>query len=368
MNTHDLSLGTEWHLLEWLCFGYAQPEQQKEMMRVLLTNKLHWGELLEQALRHKVLPLLATYLTCGEFDDLMPSKVLRHLRTALDVNTYRIAVFRGEAIRIAQALQKQSIQFVATKGIIFESLLYGGNNGRYLRDLDLMTPPEDRDRVTAVMSQLGYQPGTFDWHTKQIIPHSRKETVIYNLNPDHLPEFVRLTGDPIIPAITVDIANNLTWTRSPFNIPIEHAFIQTTNHPIAGYRYQLPTFIPVYQFIFTILHLFREAYIEKWKGDQDVNLAKFADVSRLWHLYAPILNDTLVPLLETFAITDAVLWVLEHLDRVQASDIVAQISLNGRVSETWLASAYTPKGMRRWRGTMRERLHHKDRQQLFTEV
>jgi hypothetical protein len=369
MKIPDLALGPEWALLELLCLGLTTPREQEMFEELMRSDCLHWGELLEQALRHKMLPMLAFHATSSKFRETVPRLVKEHLQSVLNLNRHKISILRNEAARIVGALDEHSVRFVGTKGIIFESTLYKGNGCRSLRDLDFMVDPKYNDVVISIMSQLGYQMGAFDWQTGKVRSHSREMRVIYQLSPDHIPEFCLLPNNPVVQYVAVDFATSLTWTRSPFNVPIEAALSEISYQLIPGYPdIRMPHFSPKIQFIFTILHLFREAWIEKWLiQENDVNLIKFADVVRIWRNHQSILNSKeFVQMLEQFQITDAVLWVLEHLDRTLHTGIVSALGLEGRVTESWLASAGASGGKQRtWTGTMRERLHCKDRQKLF---
>ena len=376
IKTFDLALDTELELLELLCLGLTTPCEQKMFEDLIRSSCLHWGELLEQALRHKMLPMLAFHATSSQFKETVPKFVRSHLWTALGLNIHKTAILRREAARIVRVLDEQSIPFVGTKGITLESTLYEGNGTRRLGDMDFMVAPKHRDVVTNTMSKLGYKMGEFNWQTGNVHPLTREKMAIFKLNPDHLPHFILLTGDPVVPFVDVDFANSLTWTRSPFNVPIVAALAEIVYQPIPGIPdIQMPCFNPKFQFIFTILHLFREAWVfrEGWTEsllegyEYDVNISKFADVIRLWRTYQNELNaPDFIQTLEEFQIIDPILWVLEHTDRTFHTGIVPALGLEGRVTEEWLHSAGGAGGKRvQWKGTMRERLHCKDRRQLF---
>ena len=370
MKAPDLILGPEWAILELLSLGLAIPEEQEMFEELIKSGCIHWGELLEQALRHKMLPVLAFHATADKFREAIPRFVRHHLQTALDLNRYKTAIFRGAAATIVKAFDEQGIRFVGTKGIVFEGTLYGGNGSRnFSFDMDFMIAPDDRDVVISTMHRLGYQMGEFGWKAGLVKAYSRQKMLIYQLNPDHVPVFARLIDDSIVKCVSVDFANSFTWTRSSFEVPIETALAKVLHQPIPGHSdIQMPVFPPNFQFIFTVLHLFREAWFESWLNiEQDVNLSKFADVVRLWHAHRKELQSAnFVQKMEEFGIVEPVLWVLEHLDRTLHTGIVPALGIQARVSESWLVSAHTTGGgMRQWKGTMRQRLYCKDRKALF---
>src|SRR5437773_11558905 len=121
----DQSLGSEWTILELLARGIVDDLEQQRVRDLLLAETLDWGELLEQALRHKMLPILAYHIvsTSLRFDVLR--SIYQHLESALAWNRWQIEVFRREAVGVAQGLAGRGIHFVITKGMAFESTLYG---------------------------------------------------------------------------------------------------------------------------------------------------------------------------------------------------------------------------------------------------
>jgi len=368
----DLALGPEWTLLELLVIGLEDPDAETLFLKLIQSDELHWGETFHQALRHGMITRLAFILTSDKYQETIPTEILHHLNQVLTLNRLRTSILRREAARIARTLRDKNIQFVGTKGITQESTLYGGNGSRYMLDVDFMIMPKDREVVTEIMGGLDYEFATYDLRTDSINAPTRKEIILHQLNPDHLFLFATRTDDPIVRYVMVDVANSLTWTNSPFDVPLEYAFKDIVYQPIPGYPdVELPNFPPLIQFLFTILHLFREAWLERWMSvGKDVNLSKFADVIRLWQVHGESMcRSGLTKRLEEFALIEPVVWVLEHLDRTFGTCIVREINLQGRVTEEYLTSARASGGrLRQWKGTMRERLQCKDRYKLFSDA
>lgn len=378
MNFFNQDLGVEWTLLELSCLDSREIKENDVFDNINIFDKVdfHWGELLEQAIRHKILSMLVVYVLQTKLFDRMPRLLKEHLRATLELNKYKNSVFYREAAKIIKSLAEKDVQFVFTKGITLESTIYRGNGSRSFVDIDLMILPKHRNVVIQAISNLGYSPSRFDWKTLTLKKLSPEDLAIFKLNPDHLPSHLLLINDPVVPYIDIDFATSLTWTRSPFNVPIEDALAEIVYQPIPGIPdVQMPCFNSKFQFIFTILHLFREAWVfrEGWVDtinagwETDVTLSKFADVIRLWRAYEKELNTPeFIQLLEKYQIIDPILWVLEHTDRTFHTGIVPALGLEGRVTEEWLHSAGGAGGKRvQWKGTMRERLHCKNRRQLF---
>jgi hypothetical protein len=355
----DQSLGPEWTILELLARGIADESEQQMVRGLLRTDTLDWGELLEQALRHKMLPMLAhDVISAGlRFD--VPTTIYQHLESALEWNRYQIELFRHETVRVAQGLASRGIPFVVTKGMTFESTLYDRLGTRYMNDIDFMIAPRDREAVMNVMKELGFRP-FFEW-----AKDARREEIMSRLNPDHLPKLAREIDQPGTRMINVDIANSLTWAKSPFDVPVEEALEHRIEQPVAGMPgVTLPCFRPIYQFLFTALHLFREAWLQKFVDfGNDVSLMKFGDVIRLIDCYRAELSDgELLRVIETHRVTDPVAWVLRRLDDTFHTHTLELLALENRGNEQLLASQMQSSGYVRASGqSMRERLHSKAR-------
>jgi hypothetical protein len=368
----DLALGPEWALLELLVIGLEDLDAETLFAKLIQSDELHWGETLQQALRHGMVAQLAFALTSDKYQKAIPTEILHHLHQVLSLNRHRTSILRREAARIVQTLRGRNIQFVGTKGITQESTLYGGNGSRYMLDVDFMIMPKDREVVSESMRGLGYEFATYDLRTDRVNAPTRKEIILHQLNPDHLFLFATRTDDPLVRYVMVDVANKLTWTNSPFDVPLEYAFNDIVYQSIPGYPdVKLPSFSPLIQFLFTILHLFREAWLERWMSvGKDVNLSKFGDVIRLWRAHGESMRrDGLTNRLEELGLIEPVVWVLEHLDRTFGTTIVREINLQGRLTEEYLTSARASGGrLRQWKGTMRQRLQCKNRYKLFADA
>jgi hypothetical protein len=240
-------------------------------------------------------------------------------------------------------------------------------------DIDFMIKPQDGEAVTSIMKGMGYKLGYHDWRTGDIHSFTRPELISYRLNPDHLPGFVRTTDDPVVSHIHVDFACSFTWTQCEYQVAVSEALSEISYQSVPGLTDRvIPVLKAHYQFIFTVLHLFREAWKDKWLDlEQDVNLIKFVDVLRLWQSGQYTLNtDDFRKVLEYWQIVEPVAWVLVHLDRTFGTSVAEVLGIDKRVSQDFLNSAGAPEGRntRRWRGTMRDRLQARSRRELFAET
>jgi hypothetical protein len=126
----------------------------------------------------------------------------------------------------------------------------------------------------------------------------------------------------------------------------------------------LPCFRPIYQFLFTVLHLFREAWLQKFVDfGTDVGLMKFGDVIRLIDQNRNELTDgELLRITQSHRVTDAVAWVLRHLDETFQTRTLELLAVEKHGDEELLASQMQSSAYVRASGqSMRERLQSKTR-------
>jgi hypothetical protein len=362
----DRSLGPEWTILELLARGIVDESERQLARDLLLADNLDWGELLEQALRHKMLPVLAHHIISAGLRFDVPMSIYQHLESALEWNRWQIEVFRRETVRVAQGLAGRGIHFVVTKGMTFESTLYDSLGTRHMNDIDFMIAPRDREAVLSMMHELGFRP-FFNW-----AKDPRREEISSRLNRDHLPKLSRAIDQPGIRTIHVDVANSLTWTKSPFDVPVEEALKDPVEQPVPGMGgASVPCFRLTYQFLFTVLHLFREAWLQKFVDfGTDVGLMKFGDVIRLIDRYRDELtHGELLRIMEAHNVTHAVAWVLHHMDETFQTRTQELLALGKHGDEQLLASQMQSSAyVGAWGQSMRERLQSKARDSVRPAV
>lgn len=324
-------------------------------------NDFSWGEAIEQALRHKIFALLAGAVARDVFKPLIPKFVFQHFSFSARCARKSAEILRSAATDISGRMTDEKITHAVTKGMSFESLIYTPGE-REMNDIDFMIDSRDGEKTLQILKSTGFEPGFFDAPSEKIIPHSRKEMIIYAMSPDHLPIHARLTGDPVLPCVHVDFACSFSWTGCEFEVPLDDAFAAMQKGSL------FPSFSPEHQFLFTILHLFREAWFERWiEWEQDVNLGKFADILRLFRYHEKQLRTGFRQLAIGTGAVGPAAWVLEHTDRTFGTSIISDLGLSEHVPD-WLNSAHSPDGKHRvWKGSMRERLFSKNRQAIFAE-
>src|ERR1051325_2189375 len=77
----DQSLGPEWAILELLAQGIVDDSERQMARDLFLTDTLDWGELLEQAVRHKMLPILGHHIVSSGLRFDVPTSIYMHLES-----------------------------------------------------------------------------------------------------------------------------------------------------------------------------------------------------------------------------------------------------------------------------------------------
>src|SRR5205814_9956385 len=97
--------------------------------------------------------------------------------------------------------------------------------------------------------------------------------------------------------------------------------------PLPGTGLALPRLAPPFELLFTLLHTFREGWLEQSvNSGLEVDLTKFADIVQLFRAErSAILDGGFRELVDRFNLREPVLWVLEHLDRTLDTGIVAAL-------------------------------------------
>lgn len=185
------------------------------------------GGLLERAILHKVLCLLADRLVTTGLDRDLPRGISRFLAGTLRANQYKTSIYRTEIAQIMVAVDQAGLAAAALNGIAAESSLYGGRGARQFSDLDVLLVPDDITVARPVLADLGY--------------HSSS------------PEGTTLTrhiDDILVPRITIDLTQSMhhvsgedgvrevlgrrTWPQLPPAPLSTHGAGATGMGPVAG--------------------------------------------------------------------------------------------------------------------------------------
>ncbi len=357
--------GAEWIILEEIT---KNDKYSIEKINNILDNyNIKWGELIEQSMSHKIFPMVAYFFISNEMFERIPPFVNQYFRILYDVNKKKVEEIKKQAILITNELTEKNIPFVATKGVVLDNELYENMGYRFLSDADFIVEEKYKKDVIQSLKKIGFMIGTVDWKNNSIKELSRKEYLIYLNTPDKLPELVKKIDDDIIKYVSIGFVCSLTWNKCEYEVNIKDALDNIRMVEIGIDNKKIPTLNIIYHYIYIILHLYKHAWVEylsRWNND--INLAKFCDVYRYYNKYKDLIITELPTVMKKHEIEKPIIWTLQHTDNIFGSNIVKELGYTDFLDDEYLHSAGDKKGnIRLWKGTMRERLHSKDRKSLF---
>lgn len=359
--------GPEWALLEVV----AKKDSNfiAEATDIIDNYEIHWGELMEQAMSHKMFPMVCSCFMEDMLFEKLPPFINQYFTLNYQINVHKTQRIKVQTLRIVDAMRKEGIDIVCTKGIVLDVQLYEGKGYRFLSDVDFMAMPENKKEIDSIIQSLGFKVGTVDWRNNTIKKLDRSQYLMYLNTKDKLPEYVIEIDDPLIRYVSVGVVFSFTWEKCPYQIPVEEAFVKRGERPLCkSSELTVPVLDNAYHFIYIILHLYKHAWLEhlhKWRND--VNLVKFADVYHFWHANEAELRKTLPAVLKHHNIAEPIMWTLIHTDSIFDSHMAKELMVECELTEEYLHSSGDKSGnTRNWKGSMRERLWSKKRETLFS--
>ena len=355
--------GPEWIILEQI----VKKAEKETVEKILRENQINWGELTEQAMSHKIFPMVGYYFISNDLFSYLPPFMNQYFRICYDVNFDKTKIIKNKTIFICDLLDKNNIEYVVTKGTVLDNELYDNMGYRFLSDVDFIVKYEYKKQVVELLKTKGFIIGTVDWKTNSIREMNREEYLKYMTTPDKLPEFVCEVDNPINKYVSVGFVTSFTWSKCDYQVDIDEAFKKIVRVKIGIEDKRIPVLSSTYHFIYIILHLYKHAWVEylsRWNND--VNLVKFGDVYHFWRKNKDELLMNLKDIIKRQGIEKPIIWTLSHTDSIFGTNMVKELGYEGWIDPIYLNSAGDEKGnTRMWKGTMRDRLCSKDRKSLY---
>lgn len=323
------------------------------------------GLLLAAAAHHKLLPALAGALQRSGYDAALSPRIASVLRQLRRATHYRTTLLTAEALRIDQALRAHDIPHVWTKGVVLQTALHQPGT-RVLNDIDVMVPHSLQERVHSAVATLGFVANhQYNLDTQRLDPIERRQEILYKLSPDHMPHYHRLSGDLMVPVLTLDVAHSITWHDAPWQVPLEYLLSHSAGSKQVDDGLALPRLRVAHSFLFVCLHLFREAWFERNAQQQDVTLSQFGEVIRFWRHLDEEQRSEVGHEIDAYALEEPIAWVLGNTDLLFGSTLAADLSLQSFATDDWLHSIRGIDGrIGQWSGSMVDRMHQLEKPRL----
>lgn len=360
----------EWRLIEICSIALYNEEVLEEFKSLCYNPEIDWLEVMDQAIRQGMLPLL-TYILCSH-------KLLKRITVDLQdifineylINKKRLDIGYSELAKVTSKLKENNISYVITKGFSLDCTIYGTRYIRKTNDIDFIIEPRNKKHVSEIMQELGFVNGQYLYDTDSIKPISAEYQKLYALVDEYAPEFVKRTSDDIVRCIYMDMTCSLTWFASKYKVDIGEALLHNQWVVIPGSNgIKMSIFNLEYQIIYTGLHLFKHAWVEMYgiMDDKDVQLSRFMDI--LWLLKEYEKKQEIHELrdaIEKCGVVEPIIWVIKHTDIIFGTTFCDRLGYS-KIESSWLSSWQTiDYKIKYWKGSMIERLQAKDKNKIFS--
>lgn len=231
-DSHHASLSSEDQAL--LCAAHpALTTERRQQLAQLLTSPLDWSELLNQADRHGIAPLLHHHLgqvpSCT-VPDIARTTLADKSRSCLAWNL----LLRHELVRLLGLFNQAGIPVIPLKGLYLADLLYEDPDLRPTSDLDLLVRTQDVQASQQVLEQAGCtrladSDQGADYHVSYVTTDGRAGRVLIELHG--------ALGESHVAGLDIKAvwhsASPITWEdRTIWTMALPDLFLYTCLHAV----------------------------------------------------------------------------------------------------------------------------------------
>lgn len=175
-----------------LILALSRPQLSSEdqhRIREFLTEKgeeIHWGEFIDQAARHMVLPLISRHLNTLRLTHsdsgkpLIPYRWIYH--DAYEGSKRRNAALGKEYALVLRTLNEAGLPYLIRKGPVLGEHVYKDIAARRISNLDIFMARSDYPRFQEFATDLGYRMGELSKNGTSIVPFDRKTELYWKVN------------------------------------------------------------------------------------------------------------------------------------------------------------------------------------------
>ena len=179
---------------------------------------------------------------------------------------------------ISDELNKNNIKHVFLKGTILNSILFEYGT-RASNDIDILINKKDINKVRSILNNIGFIQGKYDYKNNKIIEYSNDEINNFENNIGETAPFVKISNNPAIKTIDVDVNFSLDW-KPEYNEETINNFLDkrilVNNKETGSKIYSLSN---EYNFIELCMHFYKDAaLIDLVKKRKVIDLYKIIDI------------------------------------------------------------------------------------------
>lgn len=175
-----------------LILALAQPQltaaDQQHIRRLIAgaPADLHWGEFVEQAARHQVMPLVSRHLTrlrlthTEEGKQIIPFSWL--YSDVYNGSRRRNAALANEYAIVLRALNDAGLEYLIRKGPVLGEHVYHDRAARRISNIDVFMRRRDYPRFQQLATDLGFRMGELSANGSSIVPFARKTELYWKMN------------------------------------------------------------------------------------------------------------------------------------------------------------------------------------------
>lgn len=187
-NSQLRELRPEHELVLLLARPRLTPADQQGV-RLFLANhadRIDWGEFIDQAARHQVLPIIARHLTRLRLTHTEAGKAVVPYRW-IYTDVYEGSRRRNQALAdeyalVLRALNDAGLRFLIRKGPVLGEHVYHDLAARRISNLDVFLCREDYPRLQQIAVDLGYRMGELSANGSAIVPFDRRTELYWKVN------------------------------------------------------------------------------------------------------------------------------------------------------------------------------------------
>lgn len=241
-----------------------------------------WFEVLGFLECHRISGLF--YSKSKELEINLPHKIDKILNQIFKVQKRRVELLSSNVKEISAKLLKDQVKHVFLKGSVFNNVnnklgLYQLGE-RTSNDIDILVNSEEITKISHSLKELGFIQGMYDEDSISIIPFSRKEILERRMNRGEVAPFIKLTNNPEVPFIEVDV--NFSLGNTPDD-DIKLLDYMIDNSLIINDKFPLTVLDNELFLIQLLMHQYKEATLYFMVSrSKDIDLYKLADIYYLF--------------------------------------------------------------------------------------
>jgi hypothetical protein len=245
-------------------------------------DRMDWGSFLDQACRHKVMPLVSRNLIryrlhWGE-DGGRPVPFAWLYPAALAGNQARNLALADQFSSVIRGINRSGLRYAIRKGPVLSEHLYGDLSARRVNDLDILVDRADSDQACGVLSSLGYVQGHLTRDGAAVERFDRRTRAYWRINVNNELPFIKPGNRDLVEVFSVDLCLDIFQRNSGAHAGTRELLDRRI--PLRLYGEQSFALSMPDQLIDVCAHLYKEAtslyFIEE---GTDLQLQKFLDVS-----------------------------------------------------------------------------------------